>query len=182
MAFPYVAGSSDLGAYSSGSCLMSSNTSPDPAVRLPTRKEITFYYKTNRKRFWAPEQIRVLQIVKNFDESVDRQSLYSVLKQAEAEIAAGSSFAEVADKYSDCPGHGGDLGWFGRGEMVEAFEELVFELALEEISPIFETQFGLHLVKLVDRRAAGIAPLSEVYELVSELLYRKRLKHADNEQ
>ena len=161
---------------------MSSNKSQDPVVWLPTRKEITFYYKTNRKQFWAPEQIRVLQIVKNFEEPVDRQFLYSILKQAESEVATGTSFAEVADKYSDCPGHGGDLGWFGRGEMIEAFEELVFELALEEISPIFETQFGLHLVKLVDRRPAGIAPLSEVYELVSELLYRKRVQHANAEQ
>ncbi len=123
-----------------------------------------------------------MQIVKNFDDGVDRQSLYFTLKQAEAEIAAGGSFAETADKYSDCSGNGGDLGWFGRGEMVEAFEEVVFGLAAQEISPIFETQFGFHLAQLIDRRPAGILPLCDVYELVSELLYRRRLQHADSEQ
>jgi len=57
--------------------------------------------------------------------------------------------------------------------MVEEFDELAFRLDKGETSPIFETRFGFHIVRVLDRRPAGIAPLGEVYDEISALLSKK---------
>ncbi len=61
----------------------------------------------------------------------------------------GSSFEDMAEKFSLCPSgkEGGDLGDFGRGRMVPAFEEAAFALELDEVSKPVRTQFGYHLIK-----------------------------------
>lgn len=64
-------------------------------------------------------------------------------------IDEGVSFEDLAAKFSKCPSgqRGGDLGEFTRGRMVKAFEEAAFELAVDQISPPVQTQFGYHLIK-----------------------------------
>lgn len=70
------------------------------------------------------------------------------------EIANGKSFEEIAQEKSLCPSgqNGGDLGFFGKGMMVKPFEDAAFELEIGEISKPVETQFGWHLIKLVDKK------------------------------
>lgn len=64
-------------------------------------------------------------------------------------IGGGEDFAEVAQEISDCPSgkRGGDLGSFGRGQMVKEFEEAAFGLAVGETSGVIETDFGYHLIQ-----------------------------------
>lgn len=67
----------------------------------------------------------------------------------------GESFAELAKKYSDDPGsgsNGGDLGWQKRGTFVAEFEAMVYKLETDQISPIVETEFGFHVIQLLERR------------------------------
>lgn len=69
----------------------------------------------------------------------------------------GQDFGELAKRFSQDPGskdNGGDLGWFRRGQMVEAFEEAAFGLAVNEISPPVESPFGFHIIQ-VNRRRSG---------------------------
>jgi peptidyl-prolyl cis-trans isomerase SurA len=69
----------------------------------------------------------------------------------------GGDFAVLARRYSEDPGsreHGGDLGWFRRGRMVRAFEDVAFALRPGQISPIVETEFGYHIIRL-DRVRGG---------------------------
>lgn len=145
-------------------------------VRKPTRKEVDLYYKTHRSSFFAPERVHVLQIVKNIYNERDRHNASLLLEQAERDFHSGMSFSEAADHYSDCGGNGGDLGWFTRDVMVEEFEEIVFNLQPGQMSPIFETRFGLHIALLLEKRPVGIRPLSEVYDEIADALYRAKLE------
>jgi len=147
-------------------------------VRRPTRKEIDLYYKTHRRQFLAPERVHVFHIVKNVNELTTRDEALAVVQRAQQELAQGAAFADIAHKYSDCGDNGGDLGWFSRDVMVEEFEDIIFNLAVGETTNIFETRFGLHIARLIERRPEEILPLREVYGQIAEELYRQRLQAA----
>ncbi|MDD5417113.1 MAG: peptidylprolyl isomerase [Candidatus Aenigmarchaeota archaeon] len=70
------------------------------------------------------------------------------------EINKGAEFQKMAQLKSTCPSgkRGGDLGWFGRGVMVKEFEKVAFELEKGEMSKPIKTQFGWHIIKVVDKR------------------------------
>jgi len=70
------------------------------------------------------------------------------------EIVNGKDFAQAAQEVSLCPSkrNGGDLGYFGKGEMVVEFEKAAFELPVGEISEPVQTQFGWHLIKVTDKK------------------------------
>lgn len=68
-----------------------------------------------------------------------------------------TNFAELAEEYSEDPSakqNSGDLGWFGKGTMVKEFEDAAFALKVGEVSKPIKTQFGYHIIKLTDRKAA----------------------------
>lgn len=70
------------------------------------------------------------------------------------EILNGKDFAEVAAQVSLCPSgqNGGDLGFFGKGQMVKEFEDACFSMEIDEVSNPIKTQFGYHLIKLTDKK------------------------------
>ncbi len=72
-------------------------------------------------------------------------------KDLQRKLDEGTSFEELAKKFSKCPSssQGGDLGTFGRGQMVQAFEDAVFSLKAGEVSEPVRTQFGYHLIQRV---------------------------------
>jgi peptidyl-prolyl cis-trans isomerase C len=69
-------------------------------------------------------------------------------------INAGESFGDLAKKHSECPSgrKGGDLGWFGRGQMVKEFEEAAFNGEKRATVGPVKTQFGWHLIKILEQR------------------------------
>ncbi len=70
------------------------------------------------------------------------------------EIAAGKDFAQAAMEVSLCPSgqNGGDLGYFGKGQMVKEFEDAAFSMEVGEVSAPIKTQFGYHLIHLTDKQ------------------------------
>jgi len=72
----------------------------------------------------------------------------AAIAKLKAELDAGADFAELATAHSDCPSasRGGDLGLFGRGQMVRPFEEAAFGLEVGAVSGVVETPFGYHLI------------------------------------
>lgn len=82
---------------------------------------------------------------------VHEQKLAELLK---TRIEAGETFESIAQDHSTCPSseQGGDLGWFGKGQMVKPFEDAAFALPVNAISAPVKTQFGYHLIKVTDKK------------------------------
>jgi parvulin-like peptidyl-prolyl isomerase len=147
------------------------------AVPEPKPKEIAEVYKNNKTRFMSPELVHAAHIVKNVDEQQDEATARAAIEAAMAELKAGIPFAEVADKNSDCAGNGGDLGWYPRGQMVDEFDEVVFDLPVGARSEIFRSPFGFHIATVIARRPAGLRPLKEVEgEIATAIMQEKRQK------
>lgn len=131
--------------------------------------DISDYYSKHQADYQAPETVRASHIlVKTEAEAL------AALK----EINAGADFAEVAKKKSICPSapRGGDLDYFSKGQMVPEFEKAAFALKVGAITtkPV-KTQFGYHLIKLTDRKAAHTKTLDEVRsEIKNELVLQKQ--------
>ena len=87
--------------------------------------------------------------------SPEREGAEDLVEELEDRLQAGEDFSQLAEEYSDCPSadDGGDLGFFTRGQMVAPFEEAAFSLEEGEISEPVETEFGLHLIRLEERKA-----------------------------
>jgi parvulin-like peptidyl-prolyl isomerase len=103
-----------------------------------------------------------------------------VKKQAEellAKIKAGADFAELAKKYSEDPGSkdkGGDLDYFPRGQMVPEFEQTAFSLPPGQVSDLVKTQYGFHIIKVVDKQAGATQTLDQVRTQISRRSQRRR--------
>jgi peptidyl-prolyl cis-trans isomerase SurA len=128
---------------------------PPPVSTLELQK----YYDDNRAEFGnRPATISFTQVVITPKASdTARASARAKLEEALKELAAGAEFEAVARKYTDEPGgkeRGGDLGWFRSGAMVREFDQMAFALRPGQISPIIETSFGFHIIKLEKVRGA----------------------------
>jgi hypothetical protein len=143
-------------------------------VRPPKYKDVGDYYKQHKEQFSHPEMIRACHIVKNVGENIDEQAALAGIREAEEELKRGVPFEQVADRYSDCAGNGGDLGYFPRGEMVDEFDQVVFGLSPNETSGIFRTAFGFHIARCYDKRPAGIRSLSDVRQDIERMLHREK--------
>ena len=120
-----------------------------------TDAEVRAYYESRRERFERPRTARltVAYLAKTVTDT-DRQAAFQRAAQLRQELVGGADFAEVARRESQDPGsaqNGGDLGTFGRGQMVGAFDSAAFSLPVNEISQPIETQFGLHLIQVQER-------------------------------
>jgi peptidyl-prolyl cis-trans isomerase D len=117
-----------------------------------TDAEVRRYYEENRERFRRAEgaRLKVAYIPLTITEA-DRQATVQRARELKAEIAAGADFAEVARANSDDTSNkeqGGDLGSFGRGQMVPAFDSVAFSLPVGQVSDPVVTQFGVHLIRV----------------------------------
>lgn len=141
----------------------------------PRNKDVSDYYRKHRDQFQSQETVHAVHIVKNIDEQQDEAAARTGIEAALAELSApGAQFADVADRLSDCPGRGGDLGWFPMGQMVDEFDAVVFRLAPGEQSGIFRTPFGFHIARVLDRKPAGPLPLEEVKDQITEALMQEK--------
>lgn len=140
----------------------------------PKTKEVEAFYKQHRDHFRRPPQAHASHIVKNVTQASDEPAALEAIQKAQEALRAGRPFAEVADELSDCAGQGGMLGWFPRGQMVDEFDEVVFNLAPGQLSPVFRTEFGYHIAVLHDRKPGGLLPLDDVRPEIEEELMRAR--------
>ena len=108
-----------------------------------------------------PAEVQINHIVMTppFSEESETRAV-SLLSEVKREVEAGSmTFEEAAVKHTQEPGgiqRKGSLSWFGRGDMVPEFEEVVFQMRVGEVSEPFKTEFGYHIVKLNEKRGERV--------------------------
>jgi peptidyl-prolyl cis-trans isomerase C len=133
------------------------------------------FYDENQDKFKAPEQTRASHVLITVDQKATPEEKKKAKEKADAikkRVAAGEDFAAVAKAESKCPSaaKGGDLGYFGKGQMVPAFEEAAFALKPGQISEVVETQFGYHIIKVTDRKQAETVKFNDVKDKIKDYL------------
>jgi peptidyl-prolyl cis-trans isomerase D len=134
--------------------------------------DIQRYYNDNIQQYQTPEQVKASHILlktEGKDEAAVRQKAEEVLK----EVKSGGDFAALARKYSEDDGskaNGGDLDYFTRGRMVPEFEKVAFTLEPGQVSDLVKSQFGFHIIKVIDKRPGATKPLDEVRSQIQDQL------------
>jgi len=136
----------------------------------PSDEAVECYYGEHADEFTAPEQVRAAHIVKHVDIGTGPAAARAALAEVREQLERGADFGEMARAHSDCPENDGDLGYFARGQMVEEFEDRVFAMAVGQMSEVFPSRFGFHIVKLLDRRPPAPYSLDQAREQVEARL------------
>lgn len=147
-----------------------------PPAAVPEPAVLKAVYDADVARFSTPEERRASHILVNF--GADKDAAEKKALALKARLDAGADFAALAREASDDPGSksaGGDLGWVRRGLMTPKFEQALYELTPGTVSAPVETEFGWHLIKLSELKAAQTKPFNDA-TVQSELLslYRQR--------
>jgi peptidyl-prolyl cis-trans isomerase C len=146
------------------------------------------YYDEHPQEFEAPEQIQASHILIAVDPNTSDPDDAKATARAKAEslleqIREGADFAQLAGMHSSCPSAagGGDLGLFGRGQMVAPFEEAAFALEPGEVSDVVETRFGFHIIKATGHQDAQKVPFEEARpDIIERLTMQKKQQVARN--
>jgi peptidyl-prolyl cis-trans isomerase D len=137
-----------------------------------TPQEVEARYRENIGIYSTPEQVRASHILLK-TEGKDEAAVRAQAEKVLARVKAGEDFAELARQYSEDEGskvNGGDVDYFGRGAMVAAFEEAAWALEVGATSDLVQSEFGIHIIKLTDKRAAATRPLDEVRAQIEDQL------------
>ena len=142
------------------------------AVKV-SEEDVKKYYEDNLDKFKQGETVNADHILVDSEEKA-----LEILEKIES---GEMSFGDAAKEFSSCPSgqRGGNLGDFGRGQMVPEFDKAVFELAEGEITktPV-KTQFGYHLIKLNSKSNSTVMPYEEIAPQLSEMVLNEKRREA----
>lgn len=149
-------------------------------------EEIKAYYDDNPDSFKKPEQVQASHILIKFPPEADdaqKAEVRKEIEQIQEKLQNGEDFAALAKEFSKCPSSakGGDLGSFGRGQMVKPFEDAAFTLEPGKTSDVVETRFGYHLIKVADRQPESTVPFEEVKEGLIRFLKQTKIQEGISE-
>ncbi len=140
-------------------------------------EEIRRYYEEHKDLYTVPEERRVAHILISVPEDGDDAEAKAKAEKIYQELKQGADFAELAKKYSDDPGsadQGGDLGYIEKGMLDPQFDEVAFALPEGEISEPVKTEFGYHIIKVLDVKPGQVKPLDEVRDEIARELKREK--------
>jgi peptidyl-prolyl cis-trans isomerase D len=137
-------------------------------------------YEDQKGRFEQPKKVKASHILAKFKkgDAKAEEAAKAKIDSAKAKLDAGTDFAEVAKELSEdgSASKGGDLGFFGPGRMVKAFEEAAFGLKPGETSGIVTSRFGFHIIKAYEVKEAATTSLEEATaELAKEMLQKEQV-------
>ena len=137
---------------------------------------VSDFYTKNLEKFQQGARVRASHILISVPQNADAATKQAAKAKADAllkDIKGGKDFAALAKENSGDPGsaqQGGDLGYFEAGQMVPQFDKVAFALKPGEVSDVVETQFGYHIIKVVDKQNARIVPLAEAKPQIEQYL------------
>lgn len=141
-----------------------------------TPQQAQDFYEKNPDQFKRPEQVRASHILITVQQGADVAAKAAAKRKAEGvlkQVKAGSDFASLAKANSQDPGsaiNGGDLGFFQRGQMVPPFDQAAFTMKPGSTSELVETQFGYHIIRVMEKKEAGTVSLDEVRPQLEQYL------------
>jgi len=150
----------------------------------PSQKEISKFYNENKdKLFVSPESAHVRHIlvsVNKDDSEKIKAEKKTRIENLRKQLLNGGDFVELARKNSDCPSKeaGGDLNYVKRGQTVKAFDDAVFSQGKNVIGPVVTTEFGYHIIQVLDRKPAKTISLGEVKGKISAFLEQQKRSKA----
>jgi peptidyl-prolyl cis-trans isomerase D len=129
--------------------------------------QVLSYYNSHLDQYRTPERVHARHILLSITNK-PKDEVPKIQAQAEdllKQIKGGADFADLAKKFSQDPGSapkGGDLGWVSRGQMVKNFEDTVFSLKENQLSGIVTTEYGFHIIQVLEKQPPRLRPLDEV--------------------
>lgn len=151
------------------------NVDKDPNIPLA---DIVSYYKQNAEEFQNPERARWEQLSAHFEQAGSRDAAWKLINTMAREAYFGGNLQAVAkkqshDAYAD---QGGVHDWTAKGSLVsDPLDKTIFSIPVDQMSEIIEDSRGFHVVRVLDRQAAGITPLSEVEDEIRAKLRQQRI-------
>lgn len=145
----------------------------------PKDKDIKAFYNQNKDKFNLPERVHarhILIAVAKTDDDKAKEEKKAKAEDVRGKLVGGADFAQLANLYSDCPSkkYGGDLGTFARGQMVKPFEDAAFSQKLKETGPVVQTDFGYHIIQVMEKFPQGLKPLdAESKKMIAGYLERQ---------
>ncbi|NQT93102.1 MAG: peptidylprolyl isomerase [Lentisphaerae bacterium] len=134
-------------------------------------EEIAAFIEENKEKLTVDENVRarhILLTVAKEDDDTAKAEKKAKAEDLRKQLVEGAKFEDLAKEHSDCPSArmGGDLGRFRRGQMVKPFEEVAFTLEPGKISEVVETDFGYHIIEVLERNDEGTLPKEKVAEML----------------
>ncbi len=144
-------------------------------------EEIGEYYNKNRQDYEGKEAVRLKQIFLAIPAKADKKTKAKIKEEAgqlRKRVLAGESFELLAVKYSQGPGaaQGGDIGFIEKGTIIAAVESVAFNLPMEQVSEVIESGIGFHIIKVVDKKGAGLKPIAAVREEIKTKIEDEKLE------
>jgi peptidyl-prolyl cis-trans isomerase D len=139
---------------------------------IVTGAQIERAYNENIQQYSTPEQVRASHILLK-TEGKDPDAVKKQAEEILAKVKGGADFAELAKQRSEDEASakkGGDLDYFPKGQMVPEFDKAAFSMAPGQLSDLVKTQYGYHIIKLVDKKEATTKPLTDVRSQIEDQL------------
>jgi peptidyl-prolyl cis-trans isomerase SurA len=143
--------------------------------------EIGEYYNQHRDEYEGREAVRIKQILFMIPPTADKTTKTKIEENAwqiQKSALGGTAFEMLAAKYSQGAeaSQGGDVGFVERGVMIPEVETVAFSLQLDQVSAVIESSLGFHIIKVVDKRGAGLKPITAVREEIKAKLEDEKLE------
>ncbi len=154
----------------------------EPKVKI-AEKDSRDYYNKNKSKFESPEKIRASIMLLKFNPSKGKAGEQAILKKFESvldQVKNGTDFGDMAKKHSQdsLASKGGDLGFFTRKQMLPAFSDRAFKMKVGEVSEIFRTGHGFHVLKVTDKKPGELSPFETEKAKIEKFLTNKKVSQA----